>query len=58
MYPVQTHITAKVVGMFGMENLRSVPNEAANAFQPVKIILVYHLRYESKEAICKTSTVV
>lgn len=29
--------------MFGVENFRSVPDVATNAFQPVEVILVYNL---------------
>lgn len=31
--------------MFGMKNFWSVPNKAANAFEPVEVIFVDKLRY-------------
>lgn len=53
---VCAHITAKVIGVFGMEDFGSVPDKAADAFQPVEVILVKHLRNRSREAIGKTCT--
>lgn len=40
----QTHIIAQIISMLGMENFRSVPDIATNAFQPVEVILVHNLQ--------------
>lgn len=43
-----TYIIAKVIGMVGMENFRSVPYKATDAFEPVEVIFIYKL-YKVKQ---------
>lgn len=49
IYRVVTHITLKLVGLLGTNNLWCVPDIATNTLHPVQVILVEHLLNDNSE---------